>query len=276
MSAEGSPKTYQAQLLEVSRLTEPAIEQAVAALGLPAGSVGLDAGCGIGLDTLRLARAVGRDGRVIGCDISQELLDHARRLAAEHGERERVEFRRGELAHLPFTDGRFDWVFCKDVLWGHRDDPVASLREMTRVLRAGGQLALAFWCSQVLLPGQPALEARLMAAFARAAPYQAGIAPERHFMRALGWMQAAGLSHPAARTFAATAHAPLGAMMQGAVRYTIEMFFDEAREQLGEEDRRRLERLIDPGSDEFLPAQTDYCCAVTYVVFQATKPSAGA
>jgi len=276
MSAAGDAETYRVQLVKVSRLTEPAIEQAVASLGLPAASSGLDVGCGIGLDTLRLARAVGRDGHVVGCDISEEMLDHARRLATEPGDRGRVEFRKGELGQLPFADDHFDWVFCKDVLWGHRDDPVASVREMTRVLRAGGQLALAFWCSQVLLPGQPALEARLMAAFARAAPYQAGITPERHFMRALGWMQAAGLSHLEARTFAAAAHGPLGAEMQDSVRCTIDMFFDEAREQLTEEDRRRLGRLNDPGSDDFLPARADYCCAVTYVVFHATKPGAGA
>jgi demethylmenaquinone methyltransferase/2-methoxy-6-polyprenyl-1,4-benzoquinol methylase len=270
-----SHETYRDRLLNVSRLTEPAIEQVVAALGLPAASLGLDVGCGIGLDTLRLARAVGSDGHVVGSDISEQMLDHARQRAKELGGRGRVEFRKGELVHLPFPDEHFDWVFCKDVLWGYHDDPVAGLREMTRVLRTGGCVALAFWCSQVLLPGHPALEARLMGAFARTVPYVAGIAPGRHFMRALGWMRDVGLGHASARSFTATAHAPLDAEMQDAVRHTIEMFIDEVREQLGEEDRDRLERLTDPGSDEFLPARNDYCCTVTYVVFQATKPATG-
>jgi SAM-dependent methyltransferase len=199
---------YRTRLLEVSRLTAPAIDQAIAALGArPGGSV-LDLGCGIGFDTVRLARVVGAGGRVVGLDLSETFLEDARRRLAASGVPARVELRHGDLAALPFEEDSFDLVWCKDVLWGHRADPIASLTEMKRVLRPGGEVALAFWCSQVLLPGHPALEARLTQELARTTPYTASIAPDRHFMRALGWMRAAGLQDLDVQSSTTTVHAP--------------------------------------------------------------------
>ena len=68
--------------LEVTdSLMAPVIRPAIQALQLPLGSRGLDAGCGIGLQALLLAEAVGPSGHVTGLDISAELLSHAEGIA---------------------------------------------------------------------------------------------------------------------------------------------------------------------------------------------------
>jgi len=270
-SPDSDRTVYRTQLRKVSRLIEAATDQAIAAFAPKPGSSGLDAGCGIGLSAVRLGRAVGHGGSVTGLDISQEFIEDARKLAAESDVPAALEFRQGDLTDLPFDAGSFDWVWCKDVLWGHLADPVASLAELARVVRPGGSVVLVFWSSQVLLPGFPELEARLMEAFARTTPYTAGIVPERHFMRALGWMRAAGLRDLEARSFATSVHSPLDDEMQDVVRCTLEMFFGGLEGSLSREDWRLVQGLCDPDSAEFLPRSPDYCCLVAYTSFRGTR-----
>ncbi|QLC24233.1 class I SAM-dependent methyltransferase [Parasphingopyxis algicola] len=69
----------------------------------------LDIGCGAGASALPAARAVGQDGRVVGIDLSGELLEIARRRAAADG-LENTEFRVGDMTALDYADGRFDTV----------------------------------------------------------------------------------------------------------------------------------------------------------------------
>lgn len=73
-----------AHLLTVTfPLREPVLRQAIASLGLPCGSQGLDAGCGIGLCLPLLAEAVGEGGHIAGADLNAGLLRHARRRIGE-------------------------------------------------------------------------------------------------------------------------------------------------------------------------------------------------
>ncbi|MFN2153448.1 MAG: methyltransferase domain-containing protein, partial [Anaerolineales bacterium] len=99
------------RLLESNPLRAPLLRAIIQALQLPAGSCGLDAGCGIGLQTLLLLEAVGPDGQVTGLDINPELLAYGRGLAARVGVSNQVTFREGDVAHLPFDDNHFDWVW---------------------------------------------------------------------------------------------------------------------------------------------------------------------
>ena len=66
-------------------LMAPAVRSAIRALHLPLGSQGLDAGCGIGLQAMHLAAAVGPSGHVTGLDIAPELLRHAEGIARDAG-----------------------------------------------------------------------------------------------------------------------------------------------------------------------------------------------
>src|SRR5665648_716929 len=98
----------------------------------------LDVGCGPGTITVDLATHVA-PGPVIGVDTSAEVLERARRYAAELGAP--VSFQVGDVYALDFPDASFDVVHAHQVLQ-HLTDPVAALREIRRVTRPGGVVAL--------------------------------------------------------------------------------------------------------------------------------------
>jgi SAM-dependent methyltransferase len=99
----------------------------------------LDIGCGPGNITLDLASRV-RPGRTVGIDAASAAIDAARAAAREAGIAD-VEFEVGDVYALPFADGSFDVVHAHQVLQ-HLADPVAALREVRRVGRADGVVAV--------------------------------------------------------------------------------------------------------------------------------------
>ena len=101
----------------------------------------VDCGSGAGVDSLVAARLVGSRGRVIGVDMTPEMLEKARR-AATAAALINVEFREGLLESLPVEDGWADVVISNGVL-NLVPDKAAALAEMARVLRPGGRLQLA-------------------------------------------------------------------------------------------------------------------------------------
>jgi len=107
-------------------------------LGLVGGETVLDLACGPGTLTRRLARAVGRDGLVIGADLSEPMLTRAARSTAFA----QVDFVRADAMDLPFHDAAVDAVSCSLCL--HLvPDLVTTLTEITRVLRPAGAAAFA-------------------------------------------------------------------------------------------------------------------------------------
>lgn len=105
------------------------------------GQVVLDIGSGAGIDCLLAAERVGPGGRVIGVDMTPEMLRLAKANAAEAGFTN-VEFRLGEAERLPVEDASVDWVVSNCVLNLSPDKP-AVFREIHRVLRPGGRLLVA-------------------------------------------------------------------------------------------------------------------------------------
>jgi len=98
----------------------------------------LDLGCGAGFDTFIAAQLVGLEGRLVGIDLSPEMLAVARAGQAEAGFPE-VEFREASVEALPFPDASFDVTLSNGVL-NLVPDKLAALREILRVLRPGGRL----------------------------------------------------------------------------------------------------------------------------------------
>lgn len=117
----------------------------------------LDVGCGPGSITRGLAARLA-PGEVVGIDLSEETLASARRDAAERG-LDHLRYEAASVYELPFADASFDVVFAHQVLQ-HLRDPAAAVREMLRVLRAGGLLAVrdVDWGSVTYWPPDPWLD----------------------------------------------------------------------------------------------------------------------
>ena len=155
---------------------------------LRAGLDVLDVGCGPGTVTVDLARRVA-PGRVLGLDVSADPLGEARALAGREGVA--VEFAVGDTYALDLPDASFDVVHAHQVLQ-HLTDPVAALREMARVCRPGGLIAVrdVDYAATAWFPALPGLD-RWLDLYHRVARAN-GAEPDAG-RRLLAWAHAAGL-----------------------------------------------------------------------------------
>ncbi|MFD7098903.1 class I SAM-dependent methyltransferase [Streptomyces xanthophaeus] len=115
----------------------PAFATAVAEFGLRPGDRVLDAGCGTGRALTPLRAAVGPSGLVLGADLTPQMLTAAQ----QAGRTAEGALLLADVARLPLRDAALDAVFAAGLI-AHLPDPGPNLRELARVVRPGGRLAL--------------------------------------------------------------------------------------------------------------------------------------
>jgi ubiquinone/menaquinone biosynthesis C-methylase UbiE len=119
-------------------------------LALPPGANVLDVGCGTGASAIPAAEVVGPNGFVVGIDLSERLLDRARLKAKSRGVTN-IDFRLADMTSLGYDDGRFDAVVSVFSIF-FVPDMEGLVRELWRMVRPGGKLAVTTWGPRIFEP----------------------------------------------------------------------------------------------------------------------------
>jgi demethylmenaquinone methyltransferase/2-methoxy-6-polyprenyl-1,4-benzoquinol methylase len=151
------------------------------------GDAVVDVACGTGAVSVELARTLGC--RVVGVDQSPEMLAEGRRRVEAAGLGDRIELRDGRAEELPFADGTFAGLTFTYLL-RYVDDPAATMRELVRVVRPGGTIAML----EFAVPPRP-LPRAAWEAWVRAGLPLAGRAVSP------GWGEVGGFLGPSVRSF---------------------------------------------------------------------------
>lgn len=201
----------------------------------------LDVGCGPGSITLDLASRV---GQVEGVDASEQAVAVAEAARVDAGVGN-VVFRRGDATALPYDDATFDVAYAHQVLQ-HLVDPVAALREMRRVVRPGGIVAVrdADYHTMVHAPHEPAIDEWLELYVAVARRHGGEPHAGRHLSR---WVTAAGFEQPlvTTSTWTYTERPAVEAWRDLWVDRLLHAKLGTSAEEFGLADRAVLDRLAD-------------------------------
>jgi SAM-dependent methyltransferase len=132
----------------------------------------LDIGCGIGIGPAHIARTY--RCRVVGVDLSPQMIDWARRRARSAGVEDRVTYAVADVLALPFEDDRFDAVIAESVL-AFIDDKERAIAEMVRVTKPGGHVGLneGFLLTETPTPRVAGLARRIASAMVTLTVWQA-------------------------------------------------------------------------------------------------------
>jgi ubiquinone/menaquinone biosynthesis C-methylase UbiE len=132
-----SPAAYEKYL--VPGFFKPWAETLTALVSPAPGSDVLDVACGTGIVARTVSSTVKKGVRVTGLDNNPEMLKHASMLSKRSGLE--IDWQQGEANQLPFKERRFDYLFCQQGMQFF-PEPQQALKEMHRVLKPGGRLAL--------------------------------------------------------------------------------------------------------------------------------------
>ncbi len=125
-------------------------EKTINRLSLNEGDRVLDVCCGTGASAIPAAISVGSSGQVLGVDIAESLLKLARN-KSEKQDLENIEFQYGDFENLGFPDESFDAIVCVFGIF-FVPDMLNGIRELWRMIRPGGKLAITSWGKKVFEP----------------------------------------------------------------------------------------------------------------------------
>lgn len=244
---------YASMLFAFNRSFADDMRRIIADLPLTPGAQVLDVACGDGSFSVWLAERV-KQGQVIGLDRSGAYLKIAQRTASASSVVDRIRFDLGDSASLPFDDESFDLTWCAHSLYS-LPDPQTTLREMLRVTRSGGTVAvlendplhhlLLPWPLDVELAVRHAHMQAIKDADGNNAPLYVGRGL-RHVLSDVGVQQCD------VRTYAAVRTAPLSADEQTFLQGYLDDVRERAASLLSPAMRRQLDALLDPESPDAL------------------------
>jgi SAM-dependent methyltransferase len=243
----------------------------VADLPLRPGDRALDLACGDGAYTLWLAERVGPTGTVTAVDRSPAYLELARAAIEAAPASARIELHLADAVALPFTDGSFDLAWCAQSLFS-LSDPLSVLRELGRVTRSGGTVAIleVDLLHQMVLPLPPDLELAVRQAQLASLDDEGGQGAVGRDLPAL--FAEAGLPDCRVRPYSTARHAPLLPEEQAYLRWQLGDLRARARPYLSAKQWAALDALTDPESERFLLWQPDLVVTYLDLVASATKP----
>ena len=123
----------------LAKVLAPVTNRLLSVLQLPSGARGLDLGCGIGGTTRQISRTLDKPNEIVGLELDPDLVEAAKKLSSS--EDDGVSFKQGDVSASGFADNSFDFVFARYLLM-HLPEPEAVLKEMLRVCKSGGVVAV--------------------------------------------------------------------------------------------------------------------------------------
>jgi SAM-dependent methyltransferase len=223
----------------------------------------LDLACGDGIYSCWIAERLGPEGRVVGVDIAPAYLERARRTADGSPAGARVSFCQADAYQLPFDDGQFDLAWCAQSMFS-LPDPVGALRELRRVVRPGGLVAVFEndLLHPMILPWSAELELAVRAA------HLAEVTETKVSQLAVGrelcpLFSAAGLSDCQLRTYSTVRQAPLSSDEEAYLGWYLGDLRTRARHGLDPAILADFDALTDPASEHYMLRRPDF--VVTYI-----------
>jgi SAM-dependent methyltransferase len=255
-----------------ARATE--LRAIMATLPLSRDSRVLDLACGDGCYSIWLAE---RAGQVVGVDRSLAYLDLARRLAASL-DATQISFEQVDAAALPFEDGCFDLAWCAQSLFS-LPNPIRAVREMIRVTRPGGSVAVLEndTLHQILLPWPVELELAVrQAQFKALSAKHAGQGLDRCYIgrNLAGLLHQCGVVSCDVRTFPVERCVPLSPDEE----LFLSLYFADLRERawpyLERAARIAFDMLFDPHAETYLLRRPDFHLTHLELLAVGRTPSA--
>jgi ubiquinone/menaquinone biosynthesis C-methylase UbiE len=251
---------------------EPELEAAIRRYDLGASARVLDCPCGDGFYTKLFARHM-RGGTLVAADLSPAYLEHAKQTVGDVQPNLALTFVKADAYRLPFENASFDVVWCAQSMIS-LNDPVAAIREMARVLRPSGRLAVLETDAyhHVLLPWPVSLELAIQKAVREACVKRYGSGTKFAQSRKLrGLFLEAGLSSTRKQTVVADRVAPLAEAEREFLLHHFKHLRGLVQRELRPEELKELDRFTDADDAEsFLnAADAELTCLAT--IYHATK-----
>lgn len=270
--------SYAPMLAAFHRACAAPLRALVDLVPLSAGAIVLDMACGDGVYAPMLAERVGPTGRVVAVDRSAAFLQVAASHAAATAYAERISFKTGDIRRLPFDAGTFDGVWCAHSLYS-LPDPLAALREMCRVTKPGGLVAVLEndTLHHHLLPWPADLELALRQAQLEDLQQSASQADKFYIGRQLREVFAlAGLEDCALSAHSIDHCAPLSADERTFLGEYLADLASRARSHLDSAAQRAIDLLINPASELFLLNQPSFFSSHLELLAWGRRPAVAA